>query len=803
MRWLVSLIFALAGLAGVSIQAPPTPAVSETIRIAHLERPVRIYKDPWGVSHIYAQTQGDLFFAQGFNAARDRLFQLEMWRRRATGTWAEVLGPAALDSDLGARLLRFRGDLDAELRHYHPDGPEIVGAFVRGINAYIEQSRTDPRQLPLEFRLLGIQPGPWTPEIVVSRHNGLFRNARDEVRLAQLVERLGAERVLQLWDFWPANPALAAAPQFDPGLIRDEILDLYRASRSSPDFQPEHVTAPFRRETAEKRASFAWSPPGWEGLFESGSNNWVLSGRRTLSGRPLLANDPHRRQQIPSLRYFVHLVGPGWDVIGGGEPALPGVSIGHNRDGAWGLTIFSVDQEDLYVYQTHPDDPNRYHYRGEWVQMQTAEETIPVRGEQPRRLTSKFTQHGPVLYEDLEGHRAFALRAAWLEVGTAPYLASLRIDQARNWDEFRAACSFFLAPSENMIWADRQGNIGWQATGITPLRPNWSGLLPVPGDGRFEWAGYLPVLELPSLANPPSGQLATANQFNLPAGYPHAVGYLWSEPFRFARILEVLGSKPLMSSRDMIDLQHDEFSLPARALVPLLKGLESEDELVQRARQRLLSWDRRLSADSSAAAIYVIWQRQLEVNVWKLYLPEDLEELAGRRSQRKLIGWLTAPDSHFGSEPVESRDQLLIRSLSEAVGELSRRFESENLDDWRYGDSRLHHNRIRHPLSQAVLEPLGAKLDVGPFPRGGSGHTVNATNNRDNQTSGASFRVIIDVGDWDRSLASNHPGQAGDPDSPHYRDLADAWAKGKYFPLLYSRGQIQAVAESLTILQPE
>ena len=234
----------------------------------------------------------------------------------------------------------------------------------------------------------------------------------------------------------------------------------------------------------------------------AGSNNWVVSGRLTLTGKPFMANDPHRRQQIPSLRYWVHLNAPGWDVIGGGEPALPGVSIGHNRHGAWGLTIFSVDQEDLYVYDTHPEDPNRYRYRENWVEMRVLAERIQVRGQQPVAVELKYTRHGPVLFQDKQNHRAYALRAAWLEIGCAPYLASLRMDQARTWEEFREACSFSRTPSENMVWADTEGNIGWQAVGITPLRSGWDGLLPVPGDGSCEWEGFLPIPTLPHVFNP-------------------------------------------------------------------------------------------------------------------------------------------------------------------------------------------------------------------------------------------------------------------------------------------------------------
>ena len=256
-----------------------------------------------------------------------------------------------------------------------------------------------------------------------------------------------------------------------------------------------------------------------------------------------MANDPHRVIEAPSLRYWVHLVAPGWNVIGGGEPVLPGVSIGHNEHGAWGLTIFGSDSEDLYVYETNPANPNEYRYQGRWEAMRVVPDTIPVKGQADAKVELKFTRHGPVLHEDRANRRAYALRAAWMEQGGAPYLASLRMNQARTWEEFRDACSYNRMPSENMVWVDRKGNIGWQAAGIAPLR-SWSGLLPVPGDGRFEWEGYLPITALPSEVNPARGYVATANHYLFPNDYAYdaARHWTWADPYRARRIEEVLGS---------------------------------------------------------------------------------------------------------------------------------------------------------------------------------------------------------------------------------------------------------------------
>ncbi|MDH4197383.1 MAG: penicillin acylase family protein, partial [Candidatus Aminicenantes bacterium] len=388
-----------------------------------------------------------------------------------------------------------------------------------------------------------------------------------------------------------------------------------------------------------------------------------------------------------------------------------------------------------------------------------------------------------------------------LEVGCAPYLASLRMDQAKNWPEFQAACFKNKTPSENMVWADRKGNIGWQATGLVPVRPNWPGLLPVPGDGRFEWSGFLPAEELPSVLNPESGVIATANQDNLPENYPHQVGFQWADPFRFLRISEVLGSDQILSPSDMADLQQDVLSLPARRLVPLLKDLRASTALVQKAMDMLKAWDFVLSPESGAAAIFVAWERAILENLKTAVIPETIRSVLKQPSVIKAIGWLEAPDGHLGPNPEAERDRLLVHSLEQAVEFLVETF-APDAAQWRYGDSRFHHVRLRHPLSAALKEDLRVELDLGPLPRGGNGQTVNSTSDTDNQTSGATFRIIADLEDWDRSLGTNSPGQSGDPKDPHYSDLFNPWAEGKYFPVYFSRGKVESAAEKTIRLEP-
>ena len=773
---------------------------TSTLTIPGLQEPVEILTDAWGISHIYAKNQDDLFFAQGYNAARDRLFQLEIWRRRVTGTMAEIQGAKAIDRDIGARLLRSRVDLRQEMNHYHPQGEQIITAFVKGMNAYIKQTEQNPKLLPVEFRLLGMTPQAWTPAIVVSRLGGIFLNMQTEMRIASVLPTLGPDTTREMLNLHPGKPDLTVTEEVDLSAIPPEVHLYYKAARQRVKFQPEDIVDPDARAAASTDNTLAALDEQLQ-TEQQGSNNWVIAGSHTLSRQPFMVNDPHRAITAPSLRYWVHLVAPGWNVIGGGEPHLPGVSIGHNEYGAWGLTIFPTDSEDLYVYETNPDNPNQYRYRGEWEDMKVYAETIPVNGQDPVTVELKYTRHGPVLSENQDTHRAYALRAAWLEIGGTPYLASLRMDQAENWEEFREACAYSRAPSENMLWADTHGNIGWQAVGIVPLRPNWNGLLPVPGDGRYEWDGYLPIKELPHAFNPPAGFFASANQENLPPGYPYPISYSWIEPYRFARIQEVLRSGRNFTTMDMMQLQNDELSIPARTLIPLLQGLRSERPNVQDAIQKLNAWDFVLAKDSVTAGIYAAWQEKLWENFLNQQVPKTLHKAFPNMVLQPLINSLLAPDSRYGQDPIAGRDQFVLTSLEQAVQNLTDRF-GPDMQAWTYGQAQYHHIILRHPLSEAVNPDYLKQFEVGLIARGGDDYTVNDTNNNTEQKTGASFRIIADLSDWDRSLGVNTPGQAGNPADPHYRDLAPVWAEGKYFPVLYTREKIEAVTEQKIVLMP-
>ncbi|HWB97845.1 MAG TPA: penicillin acylase family protein, partial [Bryobacteraceae bacterium] len=550
------------------------------VSVAGLRQPVEILRDRWGVPHLYAQNEHDLFFAQGYIAARDRLFQIDLWRRVGTGKLAEVLGSRAIERDRLARAVRFRGNWEAEWQGYGPHTREIVTAFTNGINAYIHSLHG---QRPLEFRTAGYDPGLWVPEDCVARVAGLLmtRNLTKEIARAEDVRRFGLATVQKLMPPDPPIP-LELPKGLELAGINNEIVKVYN-----------ETIGPVR-------------------FAEQGSNNWVVDGTMTVTGKPILANDPHRPVLIPSLRKTVHLVAPGWDAIGAGEPALPGIALGHNQHIAFGFTIVGIDQVDLYVESLNPANPDQYRYRGAWKNMEVEHQALRVKGfSEPKNIELRHTVHGPVLHVDRARHRAYALRWVGTEPGTAGYLAGLSLARAQNWKEFLAVLDHYRVPSENLVYADTDGNIGWQASGLAPIRKNWSGLFPVPGTGEYEWSGFRSMSVLPRLYNPAEHFIATANHNILPQGYRIPLGYEWALPFRFERIREMLsGGK--FSVRDFEIMQQDVTSLPARRFQRILGAWDSPPDAVK----ELLAWDARLGVNSRAAAIYEAWMARLPVQVF-------------------------------------------------------------------------------------------------------------------------------------------------------------------------------------------
>lgn len=744
------------------------------VEVAGLEQPVEILRDRWGIAHIYAQNSHDLFFAQGYSMAQDRLFQVDLWRRIAIGETAELFGEESIAADRFARLLKYRGDMAAEWTSYSSDTREIAAAFTAGINAYIA-SLGD--RLPIEFQMAGYRPQPWQPEDILGRMSGIIMssNWEKEVSRARLIQSVGLEKARMLA---PTDPPLEFAPAADLDLtaISTEILAGIRAATRVLKFSP--------------------SP--------SESNNWVVNGKLSTSGKPLLASDPHRSTTLPSLRYLVHLNAPGWNVIGSGEPALPGVALGHNDRIAWGFTIVGTDQADLFVDRTHPYDPKQYRVGDRWEPMRVVHESLRVHGRsEPVQLELRFTRHGPVVYQDASKQIAVALKWAGSEPGGAAYLASLAVSRAENREQFLSAIARWKIPCLNFVYADLDGHIGWIAAAATPVRRSGNGLLPVPGESeKYDWERYLRVDELPQSFDPPRGWLATANHNIVAAGYSHQIAYDWSAPFRIRRIEERLTAKRSFSLEEFQSIQHDSMSLTAKALQSILKRVRFPKEL-QPWVAILISWDGNLTRETEEGSIYAVWMQELRTALYGLHGKLDEGTERGEiRSVQVILQQLENPTTAwFGADAKSRRDALLVETLVKTIDRMTKQL-GEDPTTWTWG--RLHQCTFHHPFES--LGPAYAQaFNLGPVARGGDANTPMNTKHDDNfqQVHGATYRHVLDLADWDRGLATSAPGQSGQPGSPHYGDLMPLWAEGKYFPLAYSRAKVEEVVQNRLSLVPK
>lgn len=762
-------LFLIAALALVAAGRAHADDV-QRFEAAGLEEPAEIIIDEWGVPHIYAGTHYDAFFVQGWNAARDRLWQIDTWRRRGLGRLSEVLGPAYVEQDRANRLFMYRGDLYREWLAYGSDAKRIAEAFSAGINAYLDLIEAEPDRLPVEFGLLDYRPSRWAPSDVVRlRSHGLSMNLTSEARRARIVCELGVEAA-ERWRPLEPERALVIPEGLDPCVVTEDVLAVYELAKAGVAFD---------------RTAAAVGVLDLPDSLALGSNNWVVAPQRTSTGRPMLANDPHRAHGVPSLRYVSHLVAPDLDVIGAGEPGLPGISIGHNRRIAFGLTIFRIDQEDLYVYER---DGDGYRYGDGSEAVRVIADTIPVRGREPVDVELRYTRHGPVIAET-DTH-LFAVRAAWLDVGMAPYFGSVEYMRASNWREFLAALNRWGAPPENQVYADVDGNIGYKPAGLFPVRRNWDGLLPVPGDGRYEWDGYFDMDVLPVEFNPDRGFTGTANSMNLPADYPvdrYRVGFEWTPHWRYRRVWEILDGQDEHTMEDSLALQRDYHSVLAREIVRRLPTGQLDDAIAL-----LRDWDGELAADSAAAALYAIWyHRHLNPALASRIAPDE-PLLISPISSYTVLDELDRTDT----EP------LVIATLAAAWAEAESLLGADP-SAWRWGD--LHRIAFRHPLAALAPPELAGAMSLPDYPRGGSANTTNNTSFDPLDflvRSGASWRMVLDVGNWDEARMTNAPGQSGDPRSPFYGNLLEGWAEEGSFPLLYSRERVLEHAAVRIRLEP-
>jgi penicillin amidase len=775
---------------------------TETTLLPHLQQPVQILIDHWGVPHIYANNEADLFFAQGFTIARDRLFQIDLWRLRGMGQLAEVFGPAYVEQDKATRLFLYRGDMKKEWEIYGPGTEEMFQQFTAGINAYVDWLDAHPDQMPFEFKYLHYKPAHWTAEDAIRiRSYAYAYNLTEEVARAKVV--CAADLKSEELRYKLEPPWHSRIPEgLDPCLPKD-VLKVYDLATQEVRFTPESLKA--------KAIQPAAGPGLLAAEFSGESNNWVIAGTKSASGHAILASDPHLEYIQPSVRYLLDLNAPTLHVAGANRPISPGVSLGHNDWIAFAHTSFPVDQEDLYVYEMNPANPDQYKYKGQWESFRVVREEIKVKGQLAVAVELKFTRHGPLIYveKDIERgkNRAFAVRTIWLEPGTSPYFPAYGHMRSKTFEDYKKSVERWGTPSLNHVYADVQGNIGWAPRGFAPIRPNWDGLLPVPGDGRYEWAGRLTSDQFPTSYNPPSGYVTTSNEMNLPPNYPYKdrkLGFEWAVPFRHQRIDEVLSKLNRAAIEDMMHLQNDVVSIPARRLLALLQPLSSDDATARAALASLKGWNASEDADSPQAALYEVWfSRHLREAFRQTVLSKAAADSFEFPDTAAMLDALENPETRFAGNAAEQRDRLLLTSLSSAYQEMGS-LQGADPREWRWG--KLHRNLSEHPLSALVDEATRAKLNVGPLERGGGAYTPNVAHYRLSDfrdTAGPSIRIVVDLGNWDNSRAVNLPGQSGDPNSPHYRDLAPLWRDGQYFPLLYTRKAVESATEKIINLVPK
>lgn len=711
--------------------------IDGTIDVPGLQADVEVLRDEWGIAHIYAQNQEDLFFAQGFVQAQDRLWQIDMWRRTNEGRLSEILGPEAFEHDRLARLIMYRGPWDEEFASYHPDGRRIFEAFANGVNAYIDQIGDN---LPVEYKLTGLRPLRWTPEASTGRVATALPigGARADLALAMRVAEHGVAEVNRREA--PGRAAwieLEVPAGLDVSIITADVLDplthFYR-DFPRPDVLPQYL-----------EWEDALTSPNLGARENSpGSNNWVASGALTESGEVLLANDPHRGVTNPSLRYLVHLNAPGYSVIGATEPAIPGVAIGHNGRVGWGLTIVGTDQADVFVEELNPTNLDQARWRGEWYALRTIVDTIRVKGEAARVVEHKYSRHGPVFYVDSINHVAYAIRSTSSEPGNGGYLPALRLAEVDDCHEFIDAMAYWHAPGENMMCGDVDGNIAWLAAALSPRRTDgWYGRLPVPGTGEYAWDGFRSHTELPQEFNPERGWIGTANNDIQPADYFPPLMFPRGPSARKHRIEQMFADASNLTVEDFERMANDAVH-PwfIEEDLPLFQGWTAADPVVEWARAQIAAWNGTYHRSSPEAALHSYWRRALD----------DEARTDGVTQAR--------------------RHALSEAALVEAVA-LMRERQGADRSQWRWG--RIHRSEFPHWLVAAY--------DLPAVERNGGGGTVAAT--------GATFREIIDFADLDNSRVTSAPGQSAQPGSPYYGNLLPTWGNGQFFPLLYSREAVE------------
>ena len=827
------VVAALAlGVVGRGLPERSFPQTNGEIRLEGLEGPVEIYRDANGIPHIYAASSHDLFMAQGYIQAQDRFWQMDFWRHIGTGRLAEMFGKSQLDSDKFLRRMGWARIAEQELATLDPGARATLEAFAQGVNAYLagRDSTRNPENVSLEYAVMkltnsGYKIEPWTPvhSLVWAKAMAwdLRGNMDEEGDRATLLKTLSAAQVAELYPPYPGDhpvivPQTAAALQDSTAhealayleALPPELLDQGRALRARSEALNELLG------------------PGGPG---AGSNNWVISGKLTATGKPLLANDPHLGPQMPSIWYEIGLhcapksAACPMEVAGFAFSAAPGVVIGHNDRIAWGFTNVGPDVQDVYIEKINPANPNQYEVNGQWVDMQVRKETILVAGGDPVEIAIRSTRHGPILWEEEQGIEktrqnsgvqlpdSYRLALRWTALEpSSTFPAIWKIDQAQNWEEFRAGAALFDVPAQNFVYADVDGNIGYQMPGKIPVRASGDGRTWVPGwTDDYEWSGYIPFEELPRAYNPPSGYIVTANNAVVGPEYPHLITTDWDYGYRAQRIVDLIeGAQGPIDASYLQKIQGDNRNLSTDFLLPLLNTVALEDARLQKARDLLNDWDGQQGMDSVQGAIYAAYLRHLLLNTFGDELPADLQPDGESRWFEVLRNMVGQPDSpwwdNVKTSPLETRDEIVRQSFADGIAELEK-LQGKDPAHWNW--SRLHAITFRNKtFGMSGIGPIEALFNRGPFPVAGGRNIVNSTGWKASISYETdwipSMRMIVDLADLSRSLTINTTGQSGHAYHPHYSDMVDLWRNIEYHPMRWDSQQIQSQSEGRLRLLP-
>ena len=774
----VTLVFSLLLLWGWWKLHISLPQLDGSAAVPELKQEVQIDRDSWGIPRIHAKSLDDLLVAQGYVMAQDRLWQMDLLRRAAAGELSEIFGEVTLSSDRESRTLGLRNAAERSLAVMPAENRALLEGYARGVNRYIEERRG---RLPGEFLVLDYQPRAWTPvdSLLISAYmyKELTNFWKDEIRRASVTERAGAEFAGDLYSFessWDRPPVGASDGVPDSPAPKEAGAAASSGRALIPALLPAgHASLPAAPATLWRTADGILGHFANEVRAAAGSNNWVVDGTHTYSGKPMLANDTHLPLDVPSIWYLIHLTAPGWNVKGFALPGVPLVVIGHNDRIAWGVTNTGADVQDLYIETFNPAAPNEYRVNGRWVAAEVRQERIHVHQQADELLEVVVTRHGPIVRRN--GALAYALRWTATETGGLDTTFPL-LGRAQNWDEFRKTLKNLWGPAQNFVYADVDGNIGFIAAARIPIRRKPTGGVPVPGDtDDYEWTGYIPFDELPQVYNPPGGLIATANGRIAGPKYRHFLTDNWMAPYRTGRLYELLARRKNLRPADCITIQTDVLSPPHRQIADQLLDARGRVRAVDPRTRHLLGllpyWNDRAAVDSSAMSFLEFTRRALLWHLLRPHLGAGVGLYQWQRSSVFLENVLRDHPARWLPPEFHSYDELLISSADLAVQQME--LASRRIDPKEWDWSTFSKIKIFHPLGQRGL--ARRHLSIGPLPISGSLFSIKQVA----PTFAPSMRFVADLSNFDNSLMNIAVGESGQYLSEYYEDQFPAWYEGR------------------------